>query len=251
LEQREVARGALWIPTPTLSTLLELVPRLFAYRLPWDTGRFPFLYLVAWMPISVVALALLCREAKSDAARERAIDRLTLISAWVVVPIIASYVISVCGTKILFFRNLLFISPGLILLVSLASARRRSGMICSALLVATSLANLPWYYTSRHKEDWRRASSFIVEKLTPSSAIIFDAPGTWLSFDYYSKHTPVRDFSADSVEAFEKVLYVRSLSATPLADISSRLGAYGLRLAHRKNFPGIIVLTYKRAASSP
>jgi uncharacterized membrane protein len=246
MAQREVARGGLWIPTPTLSTVLELIPRLFAYRLPWDTGRFPYLYLALWMPVIGVALWFFGRKGKEGSDQEPGSDGLTLIAVWCIVPIVASYLISLGDTKILFFRNLLFMLPGLILLLSLGSVHYRSVMLPTAFIIATSLANLPWYYTSRHKEDWRRASPYILERLNPSSAMIFDAPGTWLSFDYYTKHAPFRDFSSDSAGSWEQVLYVRSLSGTPLADISTRLGAHGFKLANRKNFPGIIVLTFKR-----
>jgi uncharacterized membrane protein len=246
MAQREVARGGLWIPAPTLSIVLELIPRLFAYRLPWDTGRFPRLYLAMWMPVIVVALSFFGWKGKERGNQKLEADGLTLITVWSIVPIVASYLISLGDTKILFFRNLLFLLPGLILLLSLGSVHYRSVMLTTAFIIATSLANLPWYYTSRHKEDWRRASPYILERLSPSSSMIFDVPGTWLSFDYYTKHAPFRYFSPDSAESFDQVVYVRSLSGTPLADVSSRLGTYGFRLAHRKNFPGIIVLTFKR-----
>jgi len=246
LGQLEAARSALWIPAPTVMDLLELPMRLFAYRLPWDTARYPYPLLVLGIPVSWLLVSRATpRGPDTTEPQERKRRAIALVSLSLG-PMLLGYLVSLGGAKILFFRNLIFALPAALLGLAAICRSFRACRLLAAVVLAVSVANLPWYFSSRHKEDWRRASAYITNSLAPGTALVFDAYGTRLPFDYYSRGTPVTEFTPELSPRPPHVLYVRSLSHTPLPEITARFRGYGYRAPTRKNFPGIVILSFAR-----
>jgi uncharacterized membrane protein len=249
LTQRTNAQHALWIPAPTLATLLELLPRVLAYRLPWDTSRYNWWLLAVCVLLSYLCLTALTRnqpKQREDAKGYNDLCAQALIVCWIATPIICGYILSLAGTQVLYFRNVLYIAPALSILLGQVSSVGRWGRGLVALVIAASLANLPWYYGSRHKEDWRRAVPFITERVLPDSAAIFDAPGTRLAYDYYASGITLPQFTPQAQPKPARVFYIRALSGTKVEGVVTQLRAEGYSLTKRKNFPGIVVIVFDR-----
>lgn len=253
LTQRRNAQHALWIPAPDIQTLLEIIPRLLAYRLPWDTSRYNWWLFAVCVPLSYWILRTLSRH--HDTVRKPATDysalcTRVLLVTWIIAPILGGYILSLYNTKILYFRNLLYIAPALALVLAQINAHSLWGRGVVAVVVAASLANLPWYYGSRHKEDWRRATPFITERLVANSSSIFDAPGTRLAYDYYAAGVALAEYDSNASQRPDRVFYIRALSATKIDTVIEKFQIDGYALSKRKNFPGIVVLVFDRAAHS-
>jgi len=249
LTQRANAAHALWIPTPTVQTLLEVVPRLMAYRLPWDSSRYNWWLLALLIPLCYLVLTLLARNRPDTATNTDDYNQLylqALIASWILVPILTAYALSLGSTKIFYFRNLLFITPALVIALATLSTLSRWGRGVVAFIIASSLTNLPWYYGSRHKEDWRRATQFITERVTESTAALFDVPGTRLAYDYYARGVSLAEYSTDSTHKPGRLFYIRALSGTKVDTVIERIRGEGYSLTKRRNFPGIVVIVFDR-----
>jgi uncharacterized membrane protein len=262
LTQRASAQQALWIPTPTILSLLEILPRLLAYRLPWDSSRYNWLMLILSTPVAYTCLWAISRlsaadvtrdsdmhaahEQPSSSARYDRLSRQVLIASWIVTPIATAYALSLGSTKIFYFRNLIYVSPALAIALATLACHKVWGRGLVSLVVAASFANVPWYYHSRHKEDWRRATPFITERITTDSSAIFDAPGTRLAFDYYAHGASLPEYQSGSQTKPARIFYVRALSATKVDTVIAQLQVDGFTLTKRKNFPGIIVIVFDR-----
>lgn len=250
LTQRGHAHHALWIPDPTLQALLEVIPRLMAYRLPWDSSRYNWWIFALFVPLSYIGLTLLSRSTPHTTTtqfdQENQLSMRALLAAWIIVPTLAAYVFSFGSTKIFYFRNLLFIAPALVIALATLSTVSWWGRAVVACVIASSLANLPWYYGSRHKEDWRRATKFVTERVTESTAALFDVPGTRLAYDYYARGVGIPEYSATATQKPSRLFYIRALSGTKVDAVIKRLRNDGFSLTKRKNFPGIVVLVFDR-----
>jgi uncharacterized membrane protein len=249
LAQRANAQHALWIPTPTIQTLLEVIPRLMAYRLPWDSSRYNWWLLAILLPLSYLFLTFLSRNEPENAGTTDRYAQLSLrvfIASWITVPIFTAYALSLSGTKIFYFRNLIFVLPAIVIALAALSSVSRWGRGVVAFIIASSLANLPWYYGSRHKEDWRRTVPFITERVTESTAALFDVPGTRLAYDYYAHGVSLPEYNADSTPKPNRLFYIRALSGTKLDTVIERLRNDGYSLTKRRNFPGIVVIVFDR-----
>jgi uncharacterized membrane protein len=264
LIQRANAQHALWIPAPTLQTLLETVPRLLIYRLPWDTVRFNWWLLLICLPLIYLCLTGINRWAESgpqpleaEALPQSSYDRLCsqiVLIAWIVVPLASAYLLSLASVRILYFRNLIYVAPALVVCLAHLSGQGRWGRGVITCVVATSVASMPWYYGSRHKEDWRRSSLFINERIIADTAAIFDAPGTRLAYDYYTRMLnstlSLPAYEPNSEQKPARVFYIRALSGTDIDSVTTKMRGAGYSLTKRKNFPGIIVVVFDRAPGS-
>jgi len=266
LTQRANAQQALWIPAPTLLSLVEVLPRLLAYRLPWDSSRYNWLLFALSTPVAYTCLWALSRlsathgteaanegalhKELSDTTRYERLCRHILIASWIVIPIATAYALSLSSTKIFYFRNLIYVTPALAIVLATLAQGTVWGRGLVSLIIAASCANAPWYYHSKHKEDWRRATPFITERMTSDSSAIFDAPGTRLAFDYYAHGASLSEYHTGSQPKPSRIFYVRALSGTKVDSIIEQLRLDGFALTKRKNFPGIVVIVFDRAAAS-
>ena len=220
-----------------------------AYRLPWDSSRYNWWLLAILLPLSYLFLTFLSRSEPENAGTTDRYTQLSLrvlIGSWIAVPIFTAYALSLSSTKIFYFRNLLFVLPAIVIALAALSSVSRWGRGVVAFIIASSLANLPWYYGSRHKEDWRRTVPFITERVTESTAALFDVPGTRLAYDYYAHGVSLPEYNADSTPKPNRLFYIRALSGTKLDTVIERLRNDGYSLTKRRNFPGIVVIVFDR-----
>jgi len=94
-----------------------------------------------------------------------------LLSLWLVVPFIGAFVKSVISTPVLVFRYLIISLPPAYLLLSRAITqlpfRARTQMAVALILIGLFLGDLVLvkrYYSQPHKQQWREAVGYIVER---------------------------------------------------------------------------------------
>jgi hypothetical protein len=95
--------------------------------------------------------------------------------------------------------------PALVLWVSVGVARfqpARVGIISLAGLTIVSLIGTASYYADFHRDDWRGASSYILDQSTEGDAVIFFVPSGKLGFDYYRERSPGKVSPAEENYAF-------------------------------------------------
>ena len=142
---------------------------------------------------------------------------------WLVVPVIASYVISQGHTRIFSSRYLVTIVPPLFLLVGLGIATLRWRLIqvvLAAILLLVALHHVPQYYSSAQVEDWRTPALWLEQHYHAGDGMVCynNAQGCEVAIEYYLRAYPSgAQFPADSPGAFPWVNY----------DTTNRLGDFG------------------------
>jgi mannosyltransferase len=141
---------------------------------------------------------------------------------WLVVPVIASYVISQGHTRIFSSRYLVTIVPPLFLLVGLGIAILRWRLIqvvLAAILLLVALHHVPQYYSSAQVEDWRTPALWLEQHYQAGDGMVCynNAQGCEVAIEYYLRAYPSgAQFPADSPGAFPWVSY----------DTTNRLGDF-------------------------
>ncbi len=135
------------------------------------------------------------------ATRRRADGALTertwatvLLGAWVAVPIATMALVST--VKPLFgARYFLLVAPGLILLMAAgvwAVPWRRAGVALLGLIVAVSLVATAFFYPRAAHDDFRAATSYVLDHAEPGDAIVFQPWFTRVTFTVYADRSPER-----------------------------------------------------------
>jgi uncharacterized membrane protein len=142
---------------------------------------------------------------------------------WLVVPIIASYVISHGSTRLFSSRYLVTIVPPLFLLVGLGIATLRWRLMqvgLAAVLLFVALHHVPQYYSGAQVEDWRTPALWLEQHYQAGDGMVCynNAQGCEVAIEYYLRAYPSgAQFPADSPGAFPWVVY----------DTTNRLGDFG------------------------
>jgi uncharacterized membrane protein len=148
---------------------------------------------------------------------------LLALLCWLVVPVIASYVISQGPTRLFSSRYLVTIVPPLFLLVGLGIATLRWRLIQVALvgvLLFVALHHVPQYYDGAQVEDWRTPALWLEQHYQAGDGMVCynNAQGCELGIEYYLRAYPSGvQFPADSPGAFPWVDY----------DLTNHLGYFG------------------------
>jgi len=148
---------------------------------------------------------------------------LLALLCWLVVPVIASYVISQGSTRLFSSRYLVTIVPPLFLLVGLGIATLRWRIIQVALvgvLLLVALHHVPQYYDGAQVEDWRTPALWLEQHYHAGDGMVCynNAQGCELGIEYYLRAYPSGvQFPADSPGAFPWVNY----------DLTNHLGYFG------------------------
>lgn len=162
-----------WIPRPTVGNFVHSVRSL--------TGESRGL-LLGYAILVAVALAVAYRE-----RRHRDRWPWVLLVASVAVPVVGSFVVSYA--KPIFISRYLIVSlPGLVVLAAAGIVRfrpRALGALALAAVLILSSRTLRYWYADYKKEDWRSATSFVLERTQPGDAAVFYRPGVRIPFDYY------------------------------------------------------------------
>jgi len=160
---------------------------------------------------------------------------LLALLCWLVVPVIASYVISQGSTRLFSSRYLVTIVPPLFLLVSLGIATLRWRLIQVApvaILLFVALHHVPQYYDGAQVEDWRTPALWLEQHYQAGDGMVCynNAQGCEVGIEYYLRAYPSgAQFPADSPGAFPWVDYdtTNHLGDFAAAVDPARLAAYG------------------------
>jgi uncharacterized membrane protein len=233
-----------WLPIPHLKD----IPQLFLTIS--DNSTFYLLMLAACCALGVGVVALVqlrhSRQRKGQEEQEQApplhvvffgdnanSTRLSWLQAlcpvllallcWLVVPVIASYVISQGPTRLFSSRYLVTIVPPLFLLVGLGITTLRWRVIqfvLAASLLFVALHHVPQYYSSAQVEDWRTPAFWLEQHYQAGDGMVCynNAQGCEVGIAYYLRAYPSGvQFPADSPGAFPWVNY----------DLTNHLGYFG------------------------
>jgi mannosyltransferase len=129
---------------------------------------------------------------------------------WLVVPIVASYVISYTPTRLFSSRYLVTIVPPLCLLVGLGVATLRWRTIqigLTVILLLLAVRYVPLYYQNAQVEDWNSATHWVEQQYQTNDGLVcYDndvQQGCQISVEYYLQAYPTAaHFTADSPGAF-------------------------------------------------
>ena len=164
-----------WIPEPTWSGLWSALKRLAG----GGAG------LVAAYGAAIAVTVVSVARDRGD-ARQR--WRVALLIACSLVPIVGSLGFSL-GKPIFFSRYLVVCLPALAILGAAGlTTPRRAGVAAIALVgvVALHVPATRAGYSSTHKDDWRSATSLVIEHAGHEDGVIFFAPAGRRAFDYYT-----------------------------------------------------------------
>jgi 4-amino-4-deoxy-L-arabinose transferase-like glycosyltransferase len=114
----------------------------------------------------------------------------TLVSLWLVAPLIATALISNWLSNIWMVRYMIFASPALYMLTALAISEIRSGRLmwlALAFILALPIARLVVYYSHPHRPEWGPAVRYVDAHLAPGDSIAVYRYGYKYVFSYYYK----------------------------------------------------------------
>lgn len=183
-----------------LLVLIPLFQPLNSGQVDWlskpAAGQVPILFtrLAGSRPLLAV-YAVLCAIALASALRRMRQDTGTLVGwrhmlvlLWLVIPPLATFVLSLLVKPIWVKRYLVICVPPLILLGSsgLSRLRRpwlRAAVVCVMLLLSGRC--LAWFYREIPYEDWRALVRFVLSEAHKGEPVLFYAYHTRQPFEYY------------------------------------------------------------------
>jgi hypothetical protein len=127
---------------------------------------------------------------------------------WLFLPIALSYLISQGQTHIFSSRYLVTVVPPLCLLAGLGVAAFRFSAVKAVLaiaLLALAFHYTPLYYNNAQVEDWRTATSWLVQRYQPGDGMVCytNSQGCQISIEYYlTRYQSAAHFDADTPGAF-------------------------------------------------
>ncbi len=168
------------IPNPTEYNVIQtFIYFLFGHQSPHIQGL-----LVSLWPLSAILLFLVF--AKGDKIKVAYLDYFVVLTF---VPLIMIFTISFIR-PIFLARYLIFITPSLFLLLSLALLKRTGGFFSSSIpalltIMFMFLINQTASSTNPAKENYLGVALFLNEKVTPSDVVAVSAPFTIYPIEYY------------------------------------------------------------------
>ena len=144
---------------------------------------------------AAVALGTLLAWVVARPARSRPVH-VTILLVWLLLPPLSLFLITL-RRPMFTTRYLIFILPAYLLLLAtgLLAVARRSRLVAGALLAALLVVN-GWNAWSQArapvKADYRAATYYVLENLTPDDLVLFQIPYGRYSFDYYLEQWTAR-----------------------------------------------------------
>lgn len=204
-----------WLPIPHLSEVYHLFLTISANSKP---------YLLVIAVLCTLGLLMVClrslpagrefllRNALVDETSAETMRNLLPITlalvCWLVVPIVASYVISYTPTRLFSSRYLVTIVPALALLMGLGIAALRWRVVQVAVtlvLLLVAVRYTPLYYQSAQVEDWNTTTHWLQQRYQVNDGIVCyaNSQGCQISVEYYLHAYPsAAHFTADSPGAY-------------------------------------------------
>lgn len=188
--------------------------------------RIPLPRRIAWLGIT---------NGKSTAALRQFLPIGLALLCWLIVPIVASYIVSQGSPRLFSSRYLVTIVPPLFLLVGMGVAGlrwRRIQLLLAVMLLALALSVVPLYYRSAQVEDWNAASFWLEHHYQVGDGLVcYDnaaEQGCQISVEYYLHAYPsAAHFTSDSPGAFSWATF-RSVRPDDAVD-PTVLASYGTK----------------------
>lgn len=135
---------------------------------------------------------------------------IVVLLCWLVVPVVASFIISQTPTRLFSSRYLVTIVPPLCLLVGLGVATLRwrvVQLVLTAVLLLLALRYVPLYYQNAQVEDWGTATHWLQRQYQSNDGLVcYDndvEQGCQIAVEYYLHAYPTAaHFTADAPGAF-------------------------------------------------
>ncbi|MGH2505107.1 MAG: glycosyltransferase family 39 protein, partial [Ktedonobacterales bacterium] len=196
---RHAGASMAWVPAPTLSNLAHHAATIAQkYRHALGLALIVALVLALLVALAVGALlspwgrrqrAWLLKQ-DGGALKGDAAPLAIAVACWLVVPVVASYLISLGPSHIFTSRYLIVVLPALSLLVGAGVARLpwralRLGLCVGGALAL--LALLPAYYANAQVEDWRGPTQWLAQHYQPGDGLVAynNLEGCQLPVAYY------------------------------------------------------------------
>ena len=116
------------------------------------------------------------------------IEEITLLVAWLALPITASFVLSKITTPTYVIKYFIGSSPALYLLVAMGISNLKVRRLAYPVLLVVALLTMPHlvdYYANEQKEQWRDAAAFVGSNTDERDVLVFCASYAQGPFDYY------------------------------------------------------------------
>jgi uncharacterized membrane protein len=216
LTSRHGSKATGWLPVPHLQDISTLFMNIGA-------NSKIFLLLIGALCVLGCLVALLASlrplpkintflsiNASEDEAK-RGRQRLPIAIAalcWLLLPILLSFVISQGQTRIFSTRYLVTVVPALCLLAGLGVAAFRFSIVKAVIavaLLALAFHYTPLYYHNAQIEDWRTATSWLVQRYQPGDGMVCytNSQGCQVSIEYYlTRDQSEAHFDSDTPGAF-------------------------------------------------
>lgn len=185
-----------WLSPPTTAfehdALRALTSAGNAPEYPPVTGTSTLLVivtLVLWLAGAAVLGYRLSRRDKSRAAFAPA-----FLVCWLVVPVVADYLVSVAAQPIFITRYLLTSLPAASLLAAVVLSRVRPvalAAVAAAGLVVLRLVQIPPSY-GKSTEEWRTPTAYVLEQTRAGDCVAFFVDDSRMPFEYYLRQGPAR-----------------------------------------------------------
>ncbi|HEV2661446.1 MAG TPA: glycosyltransferase family 39 protein [Ktedonobacteraceae bacterium] len=234
-----------WLPIPHLSDVYHLLLTISA------NSRLYLLAIAACCAFGLLVVclcslpagrALLQRNTLHDEKSAQTMHSLLPIAlalvCWLVVPIVASYVISYTPTRLFSSRYLVTIVPALALLMGLGIAalgRRGVSQVAITLILLLLFARyVPLYYQSAQVEDWNTTTHWLQQRYQANDGMVCyaNSQGCQISVEYYLHAYPsAAHFTPDSPGAYSWTNFgpVDPVAGYEAAVDPQALAAYGAK----------------------
>ncbi len=158
---------------------------------------------------------------------------------WLVVPVVASYVVSYTPTRLFSSRYLVTIVPALALLMGLGVATlrwRAVQVVVTVVLLLFAVRYVPLYYQSAQVEDWNTTTHWLQQRYQANDGMVCyaNSQGCQISVEYYLHASPgAAHFTADSPGAYSWTNFgpVNPVAGYEAAVDQQALAAYGAKHA--------------------
>lgn len=201
--------GVLVVPLLLLMTRTDSLERVFIDQVDPDSFRWLFLnltggggvpsreanlLLLAYFSVCFLGAAWMLRAARDWNENRNTVWSYGLVLAWLSVPIIGAYSISLIRAPIFFPRYLLVALPALVTLAAIGITGLRVKILQVAAVIAVvvlAFQPLVSYYRAETKEseDWRSAAAFVAAADRPGDGIVFLSRYGRRPFEYYLQRT--------------------------------------------------------------
>ncbi len=252
----------LLLSVPDLGLASRRGAEAISWIAPTSLGQVPEVLVALTGGSAVLMLVLLASGvwAIAGALKERQAWPHGFVAAWLLIPIVLAYVVSLVQPAFL-ARYLIICIPALLLFGAAGIERLRRPMAAGGLtllLVGLSAARLVDYYHRERGEDWRGAARSVLAAARAADAVIFFPDFARKPFGYYEGRAGVAgpvNLQGRPLEGQERIWLVIRQSDVPLhraefERLQTSLVA-GYRLVERRGFRHVGVELYEQLVAPP